>query len=403
MRILFVAMARSIHTARWIGQLADRGWDLHLFPADFEPPNEQLRDITVHDWMTCRPPRGAHPTLRMRGVWPFRAGEYFLRQGIRVLNEDHRFWPGLLARTIRRVKPDLVHSLEFQHGAYLTLDARARYGGGFPPWAVSNWGSDIYFFGRLRDHAPRIRAVLSACDYYHCECRRDVQLAKEYGFQGTILPVIPCAGGMDLDHAAALRAAGPVAARRVVLVKGYQTWAGRALVALRAIRLCAPLLGDYTVAVYCPSPEVVMAAEILARDTGLAVEIIPPSSHDEILRRHGQARIYIGLSISDAISTSLLEAMTMGAFPIQSCTACADEWITPGTSGILVPPEDPEAVAEALRRALQDDDLVEQAARINERVIADRLDAETVRRQVVEMYESVQHAIPPSANMKKGN
>jgi glycosyltransferase involved in cell wall biosynthesis len=95
--------------------------------------------------------------------------------------------------------------------------------------------------------------------------------------------------------------------------------------------------------------------------------------------------------------------MTMGAFPIQSCTACADEWITPGTSGILVPPEDPEAVAEALRRALQDDDLVEQAARINERVIADRLDAETVRRQVVEMYESVQHAIPPSANMKKGN
>ena len=33
MKILFVAMSDTIHTARWIGQLAGLGWDVHLFPS----------------------------------------------------------------------------------------------------------------------------------------------------------------------------------------------------------------------------------------------------------------------------------------------------------------------------------------------------------------------------------
>ncbi len=64
--------------------------------------------------------------------------------------------------------------------------------------------------------------------------------------------------------------------------------------------------------------------------------IIPEfTSHHDILQKHGQARISIGLSIGDAISTSLLEAIVMGSFPIQSWTSCADEWIVDGKTGIL--------------------------------------------------------------------
>ena len=33
MRILFVAMADSVHTARWISQIDDQGWDIHLYPS----------------------------------------------------------------------------------------------------------------------------------------------------------------------------------------------------------------------------------------------------------------------------------------------------------------------------------------------------------------------------------
>jgi len=105
-----------------------------------------------------------------------------------------------------------------------------------------------------------------------------------------------------------------------------------------------------------------------------------------MLRLFGRARVYIGLSISDAIPTSLLEAMVMGAFPIQSDTSGADEWIVPGESGLLVPPEEPEVIETAVRRALGDDLLVDGAARLNAETARGRLDHEVIRSQVVASY-----------------
>jgi glycosyltransferase involved in cell wall biosynthesis len=106
-----------------------------------------------------------------------------------------------------------------------------------------------------------------------------------------------------------------------------------------------------------------------------------------MLRLHGRARVSIGLSISDAISTSLLEAMLMGSFPIQSHTACADEWLRHGEGGWLVHPEDPAAVADGLRRALTDDALVDRAADLNAAVARERLDAGPIRERVVAAYK----------------
>jgi glycosyltransferase involved in cell wall biosynthesis len=204
-----------------------------------------------------------------------------------------------------------------------------------------------------------------------------------------VLPVVPNSGGFDLDRITYLQQSGPASSRRVIVVKGYQHWAGRALVALRAIALCAQELADYEIAVCLAPNDVKIAAEVLAHDTGLKVQIVPPCSHDEMLRLLGRARIYLGLSISDAISTSLLEAMVMGAFPIQSNTACADEWIIDGETGLLVPPEDPEIVATALRRALSDDAVVDHAALRNRCVARERLSVQVIQPRVVHMYRNL--------------
>lgn len=108
---------------------------------------------------------------------------------------------------------------------------------------------------------------------------------------------------------------------------------------------------------------------------------------------HGQARISVGLSISDAISTALLEAMVMGSFPIQSRTACADEWIEHGRTGMLVPVEDPEQVEEALRIALKDDDLVDSAAAANLDTARRRLDQRIVKSEMLKFYATVEEAV----------
>jgi len=391
MRILFTAMAESIHTARWINQIANQGWDLHLFPAYSVAPSSELRNVTVYG-LTLFRPRNVHASVRYIGLLPIgRTGNFLERRVFRLFPN---LWEYALGMLINIAAPDIIHSLEFQHSAYLTLPViqkERKRGKETPKWIATNWGSDVYLFGRLAEHRERVRRVLEQCDFYSCECERDVKLAQELGLKGKILPVFPNTGGFDLKHAETLRQPGPTSLRRTILLKGYQHWAGRALVGLRALARCVELLktGRYQVAIYSASPEVKIAAELFEQETGIITELIPTSTHDEMLRWYGRTRLYIGLSISDAISTSLLEAMVMGAFPIQSCTACADEWIEDGKTGFIVPPEDTDIIEKFIRRALLDDELVDHAAEVNAQTARERLDQTLIRQKVTAFYEQV--------------
>lgn len=368
------------------------GWDLHLFPSeDNGRVNPDLRNVTVHHSLYVG--RQKHDkSVKLRGIPVFipRLSKYLAYAGIWGLKHrwtDYRVTQ--LERLIKKLQPDVIHSMEIQAAGYLVSKVRKRQRGQFPPWIVTNWGSDIYLFGRLASHVSKIKEVLSGCDYYTCECHRDVQLAKQMGLKGEVLNVLPCAGGFDLTRSAQLRQPGSTSARRLILLKGHLGFAGRALVGLHAIALCAKELKGYRIGVYSASEDVRIAAELVSQSTGIPIEILPLCSHDDMLRLFGQARIYLGLSISDAISTSLLEAMVMGAFPIQSCTSCADEWIIDGQSGFIVPPEDPEPIAMAIRRAASDDALVNQASEYNAQIARDRLDETIIRPQVIAMYEKV--------------
>jgi glycosyltransferase involved in cell wall biosynthesis len=254
---------------------------------------------------------------------------------------------------------------------------------------VTNWGSDIYLFGRFPEHAEKIKVILEMCDYYSAECHRDVELARRMGFAGKVLPVFPNAGGFDLERVQKLREPGRVSERRVILLKGYQHWAGRALVGVRALAVCTDALQGYTVAIYAATSDVEISAKLFSQDTGLSVEFIPPCDHNEMLRWYGRARVYIGLSISDAISTSMLEAVVMGAFPVQSDTSCADEWIRNGSGGFIVPAEDPEVISKAIREAVLNDSLVDNADEINRKLAQERLDESTIRPQVIAMYKEI--------------
>jgi len=383
---------------RWVRQLEGLDWDIHLFPCTDASIHSALRKTTVHNRNSraTRIDRSAPEVRSYDEFWPVLGSNWPFPRGMscaKRLSGSWFPWDDLawrLAQTIRKLQPDIIHSLEIQHAGYLTLDAREHFSGKFPTWIVANWGSDIYLFGRLKEHRARIKAVLAACDFYNCECHRDTALARAFGCKGEMLAVLPNTGGIDPAKLRELRQPGPPSGRRLILLKGYQTWAGRALVGLRALRLAAEGLKGYRIGVYLAGEESVrISAELLEDETGIPVELIPTCSHEEMLRWHGRARISIGLSISDAISTSFLEAIMMGSFPIQSNTSCANEWIKCGESGFLVPPEDPEIIADAIRRAVADDDLVDRAAEINAQTVRERLDESVIRPQVVAMYERV--------------
>ncbi len=63
--------------------------------------------------------------------------------------------------------------------------------------------------------------------------------------------------------------------------------------------------------------------------------------------------------------------------------------IRDGENGLLVAPEDPDAVEAAIRRAVADDALVERAAEVNERLTAERISRDVVTPRIVQAYERV--------------
>jgi glycosyltransferase involved in cell wall biosynthesis len=390
MRILIVAMPASVHAAKWLLSMRREGDSVFLFPSNGSEPHESIDQGKVR---LIRP----HPFL-WRLCTPL--GRRWYDKAVVLLRIIHKAvgFPDQarrLARCIRRIKPDLVHSMETQHSGYLVLEARERHfpDKAFPSWLHTNWGSDIFLFGRLAEHRDRIERIMRQCDYYSCESRRDIDLARAFGFCGHAFDPFPNACGIDIPFAEARRGGIRPSARKTILVKGYQNWAGRALVALRAIALSADRLAACKIIVYSAEgcEDVRIAAELLRQESGLDLEILGERvSNERMLLLFSEARLYIGLSISDGISTSLLEAMAMGAFPIQSGTSTASEWIVDGEGGFIVPPEDPQAVADRIIEAMTDGDLVDRAAAINWKTIKERADSEQIRESISGIYLKIE-------------
>lgn len=420
-RILFVAMQDSPHTVRWIEQIAEQGWDLHLFPVNYLPVLPEMRGVTVHQpwymvrlrlmlrkllsgpsgWRESRPGLEAdlYPNRPpVRSIYPLP----MVPPLARILNDVIRvrlgesdaqaplvYGPHVLARLIRQIKPDLIHSMEFQHCGYNVLRSKEISDGNFPPWLATNWGSDIYYYRNFDDHRSQISRLLRNIDYYSCECVRDVGIARELGLTAKVMPAMPNAGGFHLEQVGQMRKTHLPSTRRLIMVKGYQHFAGRALTALDAIERCVSALKGFRIVVFSASSEIYERVEELRASLGLDISVLPYSNHDKMLRLFSRARVYLGVSISDGISTSMLEAMTMGAFPIQTSTACCDEWIEDGRSGFIIPPDKVGLIADRLRQALTDDPLVDNAAEINWTVVRERLDQKVLRNKVVAFYDEI--------------
>jgi glycosyltransferase involved in cell wall biosynthesis len=280
----------------------------------------------------------------------------------------------LLRRVFRRHQFDLVHVQELQHSGYSALAAFKKVSPGL--LFVSNWGSDIYWFRQFRNHRRRIASLLRIATHYSAECHRDVKMAVELGFEGTFLPIIPNAGGLAVEEI--LKPAIPPSRRKLVLVKGYTGFVGQALVALRVIRDARNVLDDYEVVIYSASHKARLYGAFLRSRYRLKIRLLRPGvDHADILNLFRAARVYLGVSLSDGISTSLLEAMATGCFPIQTNTSCGNEWIT-DDSGVLLSPDDHAGLVAAVRMALTNDDHVEAAAIKNRAIAIDRATAEKI-------------------------
>lgn len=381
--ILVVGMHNSVHLARWINMMRGSFARFVVFPVYIEKPAPELRP-----WS---------PVANRADVEALGPGEVGIFQVTKSAAERHAAWraeraagrlfppslgietnPGLtqtdeLVAAIRTLQPDIVHTMEVQLAGYLALGAKRYLGNTMPRWLLSNWGSDIYLYHRLPEHRSIVLELVQAVDGYLAECRRDVHLVRRLGLNGHAFDPMPASGGIDFSTVPALDRLTPPSRRDTILVKGYHGWSGRGMHILSALHLAAPALRGHRIRVQFCSEAMLEMMRAMAASDGLDIAPVPYApTHAEALSRIADARIVVGIGISDGIGTTLLEAMCYGAFPIKATTSCACEWIQNGRDGIIVDPHDVKGLAEAIVRAASDDALVDAAATRNRACVEGR-------------------------------
>jgi glycosyltransferase involved in cell wall biosynthesis len=92
----------------------------------------------------------------------------------------------------------------------------------------------------------------------------------------------------------------------------------------------------------------------------LAVEHVGELAPDEVVARMDESTVLVVPSLTEGLGRVIIESFARGRGVVASSTGGIEDLVTDGVEGFLVPPGDPDALAEALDRVLADPALAER-------------------------------------------
>jgi hypothetical protein len=372
-RVVVVCMLDSIHTARWLENFKDQGIEFYLFPST---PNRRVH-LQIKNLISNAQSQTSSFRLSPVAKWaaiPMWGADMFFGDRIRGY---------LVARTARKVQATHVHAMELNHAGKISTKALKNLENLDPKVISTVWGSDIFWFGRFKKHQGYLTEILSGTDLLVSECNRDLELAKNLGFKGDFAKSETLFGFADSQIQ---KKRVPASKRNLILIKGYESFVGRASIAIKAAQILSEDLAKYEIHVYSTTWKTRKLIEKYNSTADRKIIYYKKNTltSSQMLELFERARIHIGISLSDGVPASLLESMMTGAFPIQTNTACCDGWIVNQKSGLLVSPDIDEVVA-ALAKAINDDQFVDTAMVINHQTAIEKLSKTYVSERISQM------------------
>ncbi len=376
-KVLVIGMLDSIHLSRWLSQFEDQPIVFTIYPSTkFRSVHPDLLSLVNSN-------KNYHFTQK-RLISLFGYREFLLNKFLSRIFK--RFSPQKrLAKLIERYKFDCIHALEIQGAGYLLIDSQFKNSKESQKVIVTNWGSDIYYFEKNLADKVKIQEVLNLADYYSAECHRDYELALKNGFSGKFLPMNPNAGGFKQD--AFKRNIKTSNNRSQIIAKCYGGRFGLGKFIIGAIDEYFSINKSDSVFFYSVTLDLELALDSLALKYPNRVSfstVRNKLSISEMYEKFANSRIYIGASKSDGISTSFLEALVFGAYPIQTDTSCGSEWVEKGFRAHLVEPNQ-NALLEALI-CINNQSNLDEMRLINKELASKFLDFELIKRDSLNFY-----------------
>ena len=278
-----------------------------------------------------------------------------------------------LVKLIKREQADLVHG-HLTRGAYYAGWA-ARFAG-IPNVATAHSTNAGKWFGR----ATRIIAVSDAvarflvtCGYAQEKIRTVHHGVPDYA----ALPRTPrdvMRAQLGLDDAPAL-----VMVARFMPAKGHD-------VALRALALIADKRWTLVLAGALDTA-VAREMQALAAELGIADRIRFIGHRDDVNDIYGCVDLLLAPSRREALSLTLLEAAAFALPIVATDVGGIGEAVADGETGLLVPTEDPPALAQAIATLLDNADLRERMGRAGRQRYEKLFALQSMTRGTIAVYE----------------
>ena len=362
--VMFTGMLDSPHFHTWLKYFQQEfvGHRIFLFPSD--RPRLSLNKI--------RKLQGTHRNTHIFRLLPHGEANRYLFAILDILF-GLKWRAYFLGKWLSKHRPSIIHFHEMQHGAYIfnlivghhSIPRNTRK-------IISTWGSDLSLFSWSDLHRAQLQTCLSWADLLTAERRTEEFEAVRLGYCGEFRAPI-------YIHVGSSRITGisqkPPSQRNRILVKGFQDLPGRALNVLEVLARNKNLLSDFEIFVFSASEPVRLKIETLRNRDHINIRTLS-ATHEEFQQIFLTARLAIGLSESDGLPASFVEALAAGCFTIQSENSAAVDFITDGVNGFLVNPWDLKQVEDALRRALTDDSLVDSSVETNRQVLDQKYNLE---------------------------
>jgi len=302
-RVLAIGMVDSIHFGRWLTAAQRLPAKFTIFPSG---PNRLVSDL-----------------ISALSPEQFRISKWLVLMSLPVWILDRVFGGRvravLLWAYLKIGRYDIIHYHEMQSGGYplIYLPTESLRG---VKVLYTPYGSDIFWFRNYRGHAKKLRKVLGLTSGIFPECERDISLAHDHGFDGEVFDSMPASGVMNTP----IQGEVEVDSRNKITLKGYGGRWGRAIVALRSLEQIQHSLSRFEINITSATRDVAREVKRLQASSSLNLVLHPKFSlsTSEMGNLLVQSKYHIALSLSDGFPASLMEALTQGAIPIQSDTAC---------------------------------------------------------------------------------